>query len=222
MCGRFFRKQMQKFSGDIDGLGHVLRELSVHESQSNIAPTQAVWSIGRKASGALGLTPLRWGLIPYWWRDAAMPGKSFNARIEEAADKPMWRRAVARGRCLVPVSGWIEWRPDDKRKQPWQISAVDGDGIMFAGLYDRWSAGENETPIFSVAICTTAALPTLSDIHPRMPVVLRPDAWGAWLDPANDSRAVASALVTDYVKEAVDSSVNSLRARGDDLFSAAG
>lgn len=221
MCGRFFRKQTQKYSGDLDGLGDVLRELSVQESQSNIAPTQSVWAVGRKASGALGLTPLRWGLIPYWWRDAAMPGKSFNARIEEAPDKPMWRRAVARGRCLVPASGWIEWQPDDKRKQPWQISATDGDGLMFAGLYDRWSAGENETPVFSLAICTAAALPTLSDIHPRMPVVLRPEAWGAWLDPANDVRTLAGSLVTDYERTAVGPEINALRARKD-LFSAAG
>ncbi|MFD2264964.1 SOS response-associated peptidase [Lacibacterium aquatile] len=220
MCGRFFRKQKQGYAGDLDGLGDVLRQLAVQGDQTNIAPSSSIWAIGRKAGGSLGLSPLRWGLIPYWWRDAAMPGKSFNARLEEAADKPMWRRAVTRGRCLIPASGWIEWQPDDKRKQPWQITLPGGEGMMFAGLYDRWVSAEGETPVFSAAICTTSALPVLADLHPRMPVVLKPEAWGAWLDPANDIRSLAGSVVSLYEREAVERGVNRVEESAD-LFSAA-
>ena len=123
----------------------------------------------------------RWGLIPFWWKDAKSPRLTFNARSEEAATKPMWRHPAAKSRCLVPAVGWYEWkeveRVDPKTgevtmaKQPYFIHRQDGQLIAFAGLMSPWRMGETSEYLLSAAIITRAAERPAADAHTRMPLI---------------------------------------------------
>jgi putative SOS response-associated peptidase YedK len=128
---------------------------------------------------------MRWGLIPWWWKKPLkqLPA-SFNARAETVADKPMFRDAFARHRCIIPASGYYEWlkRPDGR--QPYFISAADGNVLSFAGLWDRWKNPETGETLISCTIIVTDANALTRPIHDRMPVVLDRADIGAWLSGA--------------------------------------
>jgi putative SOS response-associated peptidase YedK len=144
------------------------------------------------SSDRLELATGRWGLVPHWWKEAKPPKLSFNARLEEAADKPMWRDAFSRARCLVPAEGWYEWRALERvdpttgeivpAKQPYFIRRKDGAILCFAGLTAYWKNPKTGEALRSCAILTADAHGPLSEIHERAPVVLPPDAYEAWLD----------------------------------------
>jgi putative SOS response-associated peptidase YedK len=125
------------------------------------------------ANGAPELVSMRWGLVPWWWKKPLkqLPA-SFNARAETVTDKPMFREAFKRHRCIIPASGYYEWlkRPDGK--QPYFISAADGSVLSFAGLWDRWKIPETGEPVISCTIIVTDANALTRPIHDRMPVVL--------------------------------------------------
>jgi len=137
------------------------------------------------AAGTTELVSMRWGLIPWWWKKPLkqLPA-SFNARAETVADKPMFRDAFARHRCIIPASGYYEWlkRPDGR--QPYFISAADGNVLSFAGLWDRWKNPETGETLISCTIIVTDANALTRPIHDRMPVVLDRTDIGAWLSGA--------------------------------------
>jgi putative SOS response-associated peptidase YedK len=175
----------------------------------NIAPTQQV-AVVRTAEGtddnsgdgggARDLAMMRWGLIPHWAKDASMAAKMINARAETLTEKPSFRDAVKTRRCLVPADGFYEWRMEDGRKQPFRIGMKGGAPFAFAGLWERWTAtatgaGLDEGDVVdTVTIVTTLANDKLRPIHARMPVILPPEAFDVWLDPANDPAAASSFL----------------------------
>ena len=169
----------------------------------NVAPTDPVPLLVNDR-GVLTLGTARWGLIPHWWKEEKPPKLSFNARLEEAATKPMWRDPMRFGRCLVPAEGWYEWRATEetdpqtgeivKAKQPHYIRRSDERLLCFAGLLSRRSVPGEAEPQLTCAILTTAAAGALTDLHDRMPVVLPDDAHDAWLDRALTDPAQASAL----------------------------
>ncbi len=148
----------------------------------NIAPTDAVEVVRPATSGATEMASMRWGLIPWWWKKPLKQfPASFNARAETVADKPMFRDAFKRHRCIIPASGYYEWlkRPDGR--QPYFISTADGSVLSFAGLWDRWKNPETGEHIASCTIIVTDANALTRAIHDRMPVVLdKPDIW-QWL-----------------------------------------
>ena len=156
-----------------------LRNLQAHY---NVAPTDPVNVVKLETGGATELVSMRWGLVPWWWKKPLkqVPA-SFNARAETVADKPMFRDAFARHRCIIPASGYYEWlkRPDGR--QPYFISAADGGVLSFAGLYDRWKNPETGERIASCTIIVTDANELTRPIHDRMPVVLDKADIGAWL-----------------------------------------
>jgi putative SOS response-associated peptidase YedK len=125
---------------------------------------------------------MRWALVPWWWKKPLkqLPA-SFNARAESVADKPMFRDAFKRHRCIIPASGYYEWlkRPDGR--QPYFISAADGGVLSFAGLWDRWKNPETGEPMTSCTIIVTDANALTRPIHDRMPVVLDKADIGRWL-----------------------------------------
>jgi putative SOS response-associated peptidase YedK len=197
MCGRF----------SLTTAPEAMRALFDYENlpnlapRYNIAPTQMVAAVRAGGEGAgRELAMLRWGLVPGWAKDLSMAAKMINARAETLAEKPAFRDAFAHRRCLVPADGFYEWRMEEGRKQPFRIGFRDGRTFAFAGLWERWVAPEDmgavkqgET-VESVTIVTTDANEKLRPIHHRMPVILDPGDFSAWLDvagtPANDVRAL--------------------------------
>ncbi len=146
------------------------------------------------------LDRVRWGLVPSWAKDLSIGDKLINARAETVREKPAFRRAFAKRRCLIPVDGFYEWKvvPGRKTKQPFYIHSADGAPITFAGLYEVWrDKTDPDAPwIRSCAIVTTDANSTIAAVHDRMPVVLEPAAHEQWLDPDNhDVDGLAGLLV---------------------------
>jgi putative SOS response-associated peptidase YedK len=145
------------------------------------------------------LGPVHWGLVPSWAKDVAVGNKMFNARAESLAEKPAFRRAYQRRRCLLPASGYYEWRkpgpaaPKGAKKQPFYMTPVDGSVMAFAGIWEYWKSADGE-PLVSAAIITTDSVGPLTEIHDRMPLILPASEWAGWLDPRNDGAAVAPLL----------------------------
>jgi len=170
------------------------------EPRYNVAPTQMVACIRAFDGGKRQLDFLRWGLIPPWSKDAAMGAKMINARAETVSEKPSFREAFTQRRCLIAADGFYEWRQEDGRKQPFRIGMKGGLPFAFAGLWERWTASEDGAGISAgetvetVTIVTTVANDKLRPIHARMPVILPPEAYGPWLDAANDRDSLLSLL----------------------------
>lgn len=176
MCGRFaLSENPQKFaeyfnlSGDLD--------LS---PSWNIAPSTRICSITVDEKGRRHLHRMHWGLIPSWAKDSTIGNKLVNARGETIAEKPSFRSAFKSRRCLIPASGFYEWKAEKRIKQPWYVSLKSGDPMAFAGLWETWHPKEGET-VESCCIITTDANALMQPIHDRMPVILSPDLWDNWL-----------------------------------------
>lgn len=152
----------------------------------NIAPTQPVLAVRAvPGNGRREIVALRWGLVPPWAKDPSIGDRMINARAETVAEKPAFRSAFRKRRCLIPASGFYEWKKTGGRKQPHYIRRRDGAPLAFAGLWERW-APEGEAPLETCAIVTTDANDLLAAVHDRMPVILSPAAYDAWLDPGAD------------------------------------
>ncbi len=159
----------------------------------NVAPTQPI-PIVRLNEGARHFALMRWGLIPSWVKDPKGFSLLINARADSVLDKPAFRAAMRRRRCLIPADGFYEWREAGGRKQAYFVRRRDGAPFAFAGLYETWT-GPNGEELDTAAIVTTNANRTLSGIHDRMPVILPPDAFDFWLDCAKVDAPTAAALL---------------------------
>ena len=165
----------------------------------NIAPTQPVVAIRPGEGGGREARMLRWGLVPFWAKDPSIGSRMINARGETVAEKPAFRQAFRRRRCLIPADGFYEWQKVPGGKQPWYISARDEVPLAFAGLWERWDKRGTEAPVETCTIVTTAANATLLPLHDRMPVILGAADWDAWLDDA-----ASSTLLRDLIRPAPD------------------
>jgi putative SOS response-associated peptidase YedK len=200
MCGRY------SITSPPEAIQRVFQvpELPNLPARYNVAPTQDVPVVrvggdgqGPEADGGRHLVQLRWGLVPSWADDASIGAKMINARAESAAEKPAFRAAFRRRRCLVVADGFYEWKsPAQKgeRKQPYRIQLRSGAPFGFAGLWERWTNPANQSVLETCTILTTEANVSLKDIHPRMPVMLSPDAFDRWLDPEADLETVQGLL----------------------------
>src|SRR5579859_3942852 len=160
----------------------------------NIAPTQQAPVVRAAASGAREAAMLRWGLVPPWAKDIAVGNRMINARAEGIEAKPAFREAVKSRRCLVPATGFYEWKGIAGRKQPYAIRAADRPVFAFAGLWERWH-GRGGEALDTFAIVTTEAAPAVAAIHDRMPVIVAPREEDAWLAAPVDE---ALALLKPY------------------------
>jgi len=159
----------------------------------NIAPTQPI-AIVRQEGDARRFVLVRWGLIPPWVKDPKAFTLLINARAETIAEKPAFRAAFRRKRCLIPADGWYEWQKiGDKAKRPWHIRATGGGPIAFAGLWEHYMAPDG-SEIETAAIVTVDANATLAGIHDRMPAVLAGDAAARWLDPIAEPKELLPLL----------------------------
>lgn len=167
----------------------------------NVKPTQDAPVIIMH-DGERELTAMRWGLIPAWAKDATIAGKLFNARAETVSDKPSFRSALRRRRCLVPATGFYEWQQQGRRKVPCQFVVGAGDLFAFAGLYETWRDPSDQT-VHSYTIITTTPNELVAPIHNRMPVILPRDAEALWIDPQFEDTAHLQALLTPYPADAM-------------------
>jgi putative SOS response-associated peptidase YedK len=147
----------------------------------NIAPTQHA-PVLLQDGGEPVLDMYRWGLIPSWAKDPAIGNRMINARAETVREKPAFRTAFERRRCLVPASGFYEWQKAGTTKVPHWIHPADGNLLTFAGLWERWSP-EDAEPVYTYTILTTAANRFMQGLHERMPVLIAPEKREQWLDP---------------------------------------
>lgn len=177
MCGRFTN------IGRAILLAHRLGLIPLPpRPRYNIAPTQCV-PVALRDEGGVRFGDFFWGLVPQWSRDASMAVRCINARAESVADKSVFREAFRRRRCLVPASGFYEWRhgPDGSRTPFYFSPAEEGGELVFAGLWECWRGDGEELRSFTIV--TTGANRDVSPVHDRMPVILPADTWEQWLDP---------------------------------------
>lgn len=179
MCGRF---SLTATPEDVRALFAYIDQPNF-PPRYNIAPTQPIATV-RREHGQRRFVLVRWGLVPPWVKDPASFSLLINARSETAAQKPSFRGAMRHHRCLIPASGFYEWRRTPEGKQPYWITPADGGLMAFAGLWETWSDADGGD-IDTGAILTTAANKTIGKIHDRMPAVLMPDAFDDWLDTGN-------------------------------------
>lgn len=157
-----------------------LFELESLEPRYNIAPTQQILGVSEEAGRVARL--FRWGLIPFWAKDASIGNKLINARSETIAEKPSFRHALAKRRCLIPADGFYEWKKGPGGKTPMHIRFRDGRLFAFAGLWESWTPPGGPA-VSTCTILTTEPNKLVAPIHNRMPVILDPGDEAAWLDP---------------------------------------
>jgi len=187
MCGRY----------TLSDPGDLMETLEIEdpgpiEARYNIAPTQNV-PVVRASDDGRELAHLRWGLIPFWADDPSIGNRMINARSETVAEKASFKHALKRRRCAIPADGFYEWKKMGGGKQPFHIHLPGLEPFVFAGLWERWTKGDE--PVESCTIITADANDTIRDLHNRMPVILPEDALGLWLDPSvEDPEAVTRVL----------------------------
>jgi putative SOS response-associated peptidase YedK len=223
MCGRFVAASdpdQLALWFDVDD-----RRTDELPASYNVAPTMPVYAIAEHARRRY-LVSFRWGLVPTWADDAKGAARMINARAETIADKPAYRTALQRHRCLIPADGFYEWRVDETGRTPFYIHRADGGPLAFAGLWEGWRHPDGEW-LRTCTIVTTRAAPHLEPLHPRMPIVMPAAAWDQWLD--RDERRPAAALdllarpdSDDLVWHAVSDDVNNVRNDRPDLIVARG
>ena len=211
MCGRFF---LDAQAGDI--IEHYnVPPPDLYTVRYNIAPTTPVLALSDSSFNLY-----RWGLIPSWSKDVTMGNRMFNARAETVAEKPSFRNAYKRRRCLVPANGFYEWRLENGHKQPY-CCHIDHQLFSMAGIWEHWQDAEGNE-IQSCAVLTTEARGTMQELHQRMPVYIAPQDYTAWLDCSSDQTDAADQLLLetapDYQYYAVSSAVSNSRNEGPDLI----
>lgn len=216
MCGRFVS------ATDADGL---VRFFTIDDRQTedlppswNVAPTDSVYAVTEHKQKRV-LVAFRWGLVPHWADDPSIGSRLINARAENVGSKPAFRDAFARHRCLLPADGFYEWEKEpDGSRLPYFVQHPDGHPLALAGLWASWRPRDdpNAEWLRTCTIVTTKANATVSPVHSRMPVVLPPDRWDAWLDRDNDDVDELSALLLPapddlLVARRVSTDVNNVR-----------
>ncbi len=151
------------------------------EPRYNIAPTQFIAAIRNSDENQPELAMFRWGLVPFWAKDPSIGARMINARAETVAEKPSFRSAYRKRRCLILADGFYEWRKTTDGKTPYLISLASGSSFVFAGLWEHWDSKDSDETLQTTTILTTAANDFMSQLHHRMPVVLQPDNAGRWL-----------------------------------------
>lgn len=239
MCGRYAtararQELLDEFEIQLDAAEDAI------QADYNVAPTKQVPAVlVRPPAGPADeteetpdpvrqLRTLRWGLIPSWAKDMKIGNRLINARAETVHEKPSYRRAFAKRRCLLPADGFFEWyameQQDTKkpRKQPFYIHPSDGSVMAMAGLYELWKSPEDEW-LWTCTIITTEATDEVGRIHDRMPMVVPRESWAAWLDPALTEVAevrglLVPAMHTTMEAYPVSKAVNNVKNNGPQLI----
>ena len=200
MCGRYI---LQREPALISEYAEIHGPIPNHPASWNVAPTQTSLVIRRNPqTGARHLDPLRWGLVPRWAKDASGAAKLMNARSETLLEKPSFREAFQRRRCLVPADGFYEWRMEEGQRQPYAVALANGEPMLFAGLWEGWQQPDGEW-LRSFTIITTEANAKQALVHHRMPVLLDRADWPAWLGETGAAAEELLALLRPSPAEAL-------------------
>ena len=218
MCGRFAFYSPAEATAALFGVSDV-PEL---KPRFNIAPTQSIAAIRLDSKESREVALLRWGLVPFWAKDPSIGNRMINARAETVAEKPSFRAAYRKRRCLILADGFYEWRKEADGKTPYFISLASGEPFVFAGLWEDWCAKDSDDSLQSTAIITTAANDFMSQLHHRMPVVLQQDAADRWLGGDEQLLSDAGESSPPFRAWPVDRRVNNARNEGEELVEAAG
>jgi putative SOS response-associated peptidase YedK len=216
MCGRFTNRLTWREIVALYRLSVPATPERNLPARYNICPTDTIDAVVER-EGRREMVPMRWGLVPSWWKKKAKEAPAtFNARAESVAEKPMFRDAFKRSRCLIPASGYYEWQNTPTGKQPHYYTASDGSPLTIAGLWDEWKEIETGQPLMSCTMIITNANELASKIHDRMPVLLQPKDFDGWL-AGNAGSELLKPVANDYLQAwPVSRRVNSSRAPGDD------
>lgn len=199
MCGRF------TLTTDTKKLAEAFSEFKPPSEEVqpryNIAPSQPIAVVAN--NGAHQIEFFKWGLIPSWAKDPSIGNRMINARAETLAEKPSFKHAYKRRRCLVLADGFYEWRknPGSKTKTPMYIRLASGEPFAFAGLWEVWHSKEGDGPLLSCTIITSEPNDLIASIHNRMAVILPREAYEPWLDPAERSPEELNGLLKPYPAE---------------------
>jgi putative SOS response-associated peptidase YedK len=247
MCGRYAAsRDKATLIEEFDVAKAPTRDLA---ADYNVAPTKEVYAVvdrqhtedhDRLTQSGIEreLAIVKWGLVPSWAKDPKIGSRMINARVETLTEKPSYRRAVSRRRCLLPADGYFEWYtsgdPNGPRavtgrpkKQPFFIHPADGSVLAMAGLYEFWrdpsiADGDPAAWLWTVTVITTSAPDDLGRIHDRMPMCVRPQQWSEWLNPQQQDGAEAIGLLTPAAPgwlraDPVSTDVNNVRNNGPEL-----
>jgi putative SOS response-associated peptidase YedK len=178
MCGRYL------LTSPKEAMNSVFRvKADAHiPPRYNIAPTQPILIVRQSGRGGRELAAVEWGLVPEWKKERG-DKPLINARMETVIEKPSFRSSMKRTRCLVPFDGWYEWRSENGRKQPYLIKPVEGGPMAFAGVWATWHGPTGEHWLETMAILTGPTMGPMRSLHSRMPLVVRPEQYDAWLKP---------------------------------------
>jgi putative SOS response-associated peptidase YedK len=195
MCGRFSSTTqlsflLERFRAEPSGVED-------HQPRWNVAPASNILVVVAGDDGARQLRELRWGLVPRWSKDPKSGNRMINMRAETVREKPTWKRTLGSKRCIIPIDGFYEWQDQGKgkRKQPFYITARDGQPLALAGLWATWRDPDSGDELWTCTILTTTANKLMASVHHRMPVILLPESWDAWLDPDNKDVDQLAALL---------------------------
>lgn len=194
MCGRFTQKSPPRKVTEKFGVG----EVPPLVERFNVAPAQTVLAI-REGGAGREAAFFKWGLVPRWAKDPAVGSKLINARSETVAEKPSFREAFRRRRCLVPADGFFEWSRRGGRKRPYYFRLEDGEPFAIAGLWERWEGDGG--PLETCTLLTTEANGLLAPYHDRMPVILRPEDYEPWLSAGAGHVEALGTLLRPYPPE---------------------
>ncbi|MGI9329355.1 MAG: SOS response-associated peptidase [Gammaproteobacteria bacterium] len=215
MCGRFaFFSPVEAVRSWFPGA-----QVPALEPHYNLAPSQSIAVLRDTGDAGREVALLRWGLVPSWAKDPAIGHRLINARAETIAEKPSFRAAFRRRRCVILANGFYEWQPRESgAKQPWYIRAVDDRPLLLAGIWEHWERGEE--PLQTCAIITTAANEFMQPVHQRMPVMLSFESLSAWLEADGTELASAQLLLQAPKLEMhpVSRAVNNASHDGPDLI----
>lgn len=214
MCGRYTLTRQERLIEEMEASLGEAPQSPWWKARFNVAPTQPAPVVILR-DGSRRVEMMRWGLVPHWAGKGSKPPLMINARVESVQDKPMFRDALQRRRCLVPADGFFEWKHEghgkSATKQPMYMHRPGNQLFAFAGLWARVRTDAGEQVSFTIVTGPPNEL--VAPIHDRMPIVLDPSAYAAWLDPASDATAVRDLLrvppVGDWTAEPVSPRVNS-------------
>jgi putative SOS response-associated peptidase YedK len=191
MCGRY----VVAYDPETLVTGFSLTRVVPFPRRWNVAPQSPVPVVRETKEGERVAELMQWGLVPHWAKDATLGHKLNNARADGIFDKPSFRQAARRRRCLLPASGFYEWQATPSGKQPWYVSAPASPFIAMAGLFEAWRPNQGADWLLSCCVVTTDANALMAPIHDRMPVIVPPERWALWLARDVQDPAALAALL---------------------------
>jgi putative SOS response-associated peptidase YedK len=218
MCGRFAFYSPSEATAALFGVDNA----PPVEPRYNIAPTQYIAAIRDDGQGSRELNMLRWGLVPFWAKDPSIGNRMINARAETVAEKPSFRNAYKKRRCLILADGFYEWHTEAGSKTPYFISTADGKPFAFAGLWEDWKDKKSGESLQTATIITTAANAFMESLHHRMPVILQGATASDWLAGSADLLQDVAAITPRMRAWPVARTVNNARNEGEELLAPAG